>query len=193
MSRLNLALSVPVLLGAAFGFPGCATTGQSWVQEPENALSVTASPGSERIAMADRESLALVGAAEPSLAPSSEAPRHRLDHVVSLGEGAASAPPSPGVIGSSSAPPTPVVVHIVNYAAPSYGYAAPSYDYAPGYSQSYPRAAHRFSPAGASRVAPVNLAPGGTPPLAHDWQTARSYGPNFPYHTGPASPWERAR
>jgi hypothetical protein len=173
-------MTLPVLLGAALAVTGCATTGQAWVQQPENALSMTASPELEPRVTAEP-----VGAIEPSPL-SGEAPRRRLDHVVSLGEGAASAAPPSSAVGGPSSATTPVVVNIVSYAAPSYGYA-------PGYAPAYSSVGYRPTSAGVSRVAPVNIAPGGTPPLGHDWQAPRSYGPNFPYHTGPASPWERPR
>lgn len=169
---------------------GCATsTGQAWVQEPEEAFRSAASPDLARVTAADGESLNVARVAEPNLAQTGEAPRHRLDHVVSLGEGegAAPAPLSPPM--GSTTPP--VVVNIVNYAAPSSGYGYPS-----SYGSDYtPRVASPRSPvAGATRVAPVHVrASGGTPPLGHDWQAAPSYGPNFPYHTGPASAWERPR
>lgn len=182
-----------LLAGSAFVSVGCATTGQAWVQEPENALNLTGAPALEHMASVDRATLSVAHAAEPAPVAADDAPRHRLDHVVSLGESEASAPPPAP---NSSAPlgaPGPVVVNIVNYTPPSYGYPI-------GYVRPYPAAAHRpLGPSSSERVSNVpqrdvpRSATPRTPTREGNWVTPPSHGPSFPFRSAPASPWERAR
>jgi len=173
----------PSLPALALSAAGCITTGQAWVQQPENSLI---EPSSEqRVAAADLEPLSVAQSAPLRPPAAADAPRPRLSHVVSLGESVASEAPPPAASPSPSAGAAPVTVNIVNYLAPAYdyGYSAP-----PFRQESRLRghgSAHSRSTA-ASRSAD-------TPPVAHDWRAPASYGPIFPYRTSPASPWQRPR
>jgi hypothetical protein len=176
------------LLGSALVFAGCAT-GQAWVREPEDAFSSATSPELAQLTASERP-LSETSAAGPNFEQPVEAPRRRLDHVVSLGEGASGTPAQAD--GARASPNPTVVVNIVNTTAPgatSYGYG-----YAGDYGVSATRFAGSHHPTGVSRVAPARVGTsGGTPPVGQDWPAPASHGPSFPYHTGPASPWERTR
>lgn len=175
-----------VLVCSAFVFAGCAT-GQAWVREPEDAFSSATSPELAQLT-ASETSLSEAPPRSSKLGEPGDTPRRRLDHVVSLGEGA-TAPSAQSDGAGANATPT-VVVNIVNTSAPgstSYGYGYTS-DYAPSFAGS------RHVATGVSRVVPARTGTsGGTPPVGHDWPAPASHGPSFPYHTGPASPWERTR
>jgi hypothetical protein len=98
--------------------------------------------------------------------------RPRLRHSITLGESHAGSPPAP----TGAAPDAPATVQVnvhtyVPVTINNYG----GFDYAVDHDGA-PRAR-------TSRTAPVH--PG------QDFPTPPSYGPQFPYRTGPASPWAR--
>lgn len=106
----------------------------------------------------------------PSDAPP---PRARLSRTVTLGEVIEPAP-EPTAPAVAAAPPAPVNVTVNNYVtapAPVYG----------GWVERAP-VRHASPPAAPPRSA------GQTTP-AQNWPAPRSYGPSFPFKTGPSSPW----
>jgi hypothetical protein len=178
-SRVGLAS----LVTAAGFVAACATPGRNWVQEPEPGFSQASA------AEAARE----LSASEPyQREPVSErseddvVARPRLDRVISLGEGVGSSPvPAPA---AAPVGPAPVVVNIVNYAGagsvPVGGYPlyyGTSARYSSASAGHYPSAPAVHDRSGSS-----------TPALGGDWRAPVSHGPSFPYHSGPASPWERS-
>ncbi|HWA75525.1 MAG TPA: hypothetical protein VG937_24490 [Polyangiaceae bacterium] len=189
---LRARFALTSLVGNALVFVGCAT-GQAWVREPEDAFSSAASPELAQLTASEGPPPSVAYTAVPNLPEPDGVSRRRLDHVVSLGEGASAAPAQPGDAATSASPT--VVINIVNTTAPSPGSANYGYGYPARYGDQVPRFTSSRAPAaGVSRVAPTRAgASAGTPPVGHDWPASPSYGPNFPYHTGPASPWERTR
>lgn len=166
-----------LLVAAPYALSACASTsGRAWVREPEDAnldtdaANVELSPlpeGAATVALDER-------AAEDAVEV-----RPRLAHVVSLGESESGSGRAAGPV--TGAPPAPgVVVNIVNYGSSAYagGY---------GYPLSY-----RTSASGAPVVHSAPAA-SGAPALGGDWRPAPSYGPSFPWHTGPAPAWEPRR
>jgi hypothetical protein len=112
--------------------------------------------------------------------------RPRLDRVISLGEGVGSAPVPPAT--AATLAQAPVVVNIVNYAGAG---SVPLGGYPLYYGTS---ARYSSAPAGHYPSAPAVHGRSGTstPALGGDWRPPTSHGPSFPYHSGPASPWERS-
>ncbi|HET9933973.1 MAG TPA: hypothetical protein VFQ35_24890 [Polyangiaceae bacterium] len=168
---------IAALLALSFGSACASTSGRAWVRAPEDANLET------DVASVDLAPLPAGASSELSDSKSSDetgdVPRPRLAHVISLGESEA-APRSAQPSGAPLTSATPgVVVNIVNYGSSAYagGY---------GYPLSY-----RTATSGAPVVHSSPTV--GTPSLGGDWRPAPSYGPSFPWHTGPAPAWERSR
>lgn len=169
-------LCIPLLVAASAALPACAaTSGRAWVREPEDANLDTDAANVELSPLpAGASAEALDESAPEEL---SEA-RPRLAHVVSLGESESGSGRAPAPVNGAPAPG--VVVNIVNYGSQAYagGY---------GYPLSY-----RTATSGAP-VVHSSPAASGAPSLGGDWRPAPSYGPSFPWHTGPAPAWEPRR
>ncbi|MGC4087431.1 MAG: hypothetical protein QM756_05985 [Polyangiaceae bacterium] len=151
-----------------------ATTGRGWVNEPEDGNAGASVPAREFEASAAPLALA------PTLTDDAEPARPRLSRVVSLGQSEID-PARPATPLGAAAPPG-VVVNIVNYG---------SNPYTAGYG--YPTTYRSVGSSSYGTFAPSVSSSTGTPGLGGDWARAPSYGPTFPYHTAPASPWERSR
>ncbi len=173
-----------LLVIAATSLAACATSGHAWVQEPEPGWSAA---GNER---GYADALAVASPNEASLVTPDPAfaPRPRLARVVSLGESSTAREPSAAaaLAAPSAAPAAPtVVVNIVNHAGRGYAPGAVYTSAAPLYRS------HRVAAPTVTRPSPAT--PPAKPPLGGDWRTPASYGPMFPYHSAPASSWERGR
>jgi hypothetical protein len=149
-----------------------ATTGRAWVHEPEDANLDT----DAAYAALDLEPVP--GSVPEAQEQMSDAPRPRLAHVVSLGQSESSAPRPTAPAAPGCTTPS-VVVNVVNYGCARY---AAGY----GYPLTYRTTTNDSAPPRASSSS-------STPSLGQDWARPPSYGPSFPWHTGPASPWERSR
>jgi hypothetical protein len=152
---------------------------EAWVRQPEGGGSI----GDEQVALEhDATAPELASESAPQAGP------RRLDHTVTLGQIYVS-PPGPGAQGPVAAGPPSVTVNVNNYVAP-----APGYGYGYGY---------------AGYAAPVVSRSGGVGPSSSSFTTRGggaatvqpgqsfpappSFGPQFPYHLSPASPWETKR
>jgi hypothetical protein len=173
MRKARLIFIATVALTSLAACGGAAN--EAWVREPEGGGSI----GDEQATLEhDATAPELSSESAPQAGP------RRLDHTVTLGE-VYMAPPGPGAQGPVAAGPPSVVVNVNNYVTPAPGYGYAGYGVpvvsgggfgsgtAPGSS---------FTRGGGSTVQPGQSFP--APP---------SYGPQFPYHLSPASPWETKR
>lgn len=167
----------PLLAFVALTACGGAATNAEWVQEPEGGGSI----GQQPVAL-DHDAVAET--------TSDYAPKNgpqRLDHTVTLGS-VFVAPPDPS--SPSGPPPASVTINLNNYNGGGYGtpyYGG--YGYVPYY------AGGGFRPGGGfpSGGNPSHGGGSSTIQPGQSWPSVPSYGPAFPYHTGPASPWETRR
>jgi hypothetical protein len=163
----------PFMLVASLALAACGgAANEAWVRAPEGGGEI----GDEQASL-EHDALA------PELA-SDSAPRtgpRRLDHTVTLGE-VYLAPPAPGAQGAAAQAQPAVTVNVNNYVtpAPAYGYGYVGYG-GPVVSRGSGAAApsSSFTARGSGNVQPGQSFP--APP---------SFGPEFPYHLSPASPWE---
>lgn len=160
-----LLLSLLFVLSSACG----ASNGRAWVRDAGDV-----SPATE---LSDAElAPPLATTSELEVPPEvTDPPRPRLAHVVSLGESETGASRPVAAVASPAKAPG-VVVHIVNYGS------AP---FAGGYGYPLTYRSTTSSPPAVHTPAPSS----GTPSLGGDWKAAPSYGPSFPWHTGPAPAW----
>ncbi|HEY2406170.1 MAG TPA: hypothetical protein VGI10_09215 [Polyangiaceae bacterium] len=173
-----------IALGACCSF-GCGATGLDWVGEPD-APTASAEPHASRVAMSEplppgaaAHAVAVTSPdAEPAQAAAEDHPR--LAHTVTLGGDAA----APGEAVAQGAPPAAGQTIVINNYTSSPSYAYPGYGYGFATSRSSFGVGRAFTPA--SRASNT-IQPG------QSWAPPAAMGPNFPYHVGPASPWERGR
>lgn len=151
---------------------------QAWVQAPEGGGSL----GDEQVALEhDATPPALASEAVPQAGP------HRLDHTVTLGQIYMTSP-EPGAQGSGAGQPA-VNVTVNNYVTPGagYGYGYGGYGVVPVVSRGgFTGSAAPFTPAFSARG-------GGSVQPGQSFPAPASFGPAFPYHLSPASPWETRR
>lgn len=163
-------------LGAmALGLGCSATTGSTWVRQPEPGAFAN-----EEITTSAHDLEAFDQPRAPRFVSDAEGDltaraRPRLDRTVTLGE--VVVVPSERAASAQAPNGAPVTVTINNYAGSPNGY----YD---GYYGGYlaPFIVDDARPA-RPQPAPRPMQPG------QDWPKPPSYGPAFPYKTAPASPW----
>jgi hypothetical protein len=155
---------------------GGAAANSEWVREPEGGGSLA---GGESLTLEHDGTVSTTSDSAPTSGP------QRLDHTVTLGSVIAT-PPDPAAPGAP--PPASVVVNVNNYGG-GYGSGAYyGYGYAPYFAGSRPSGG---APPHASTL-PSGGGSGSMQP-GQSWPAAPSYGPSFPYHLSPASPWETKR
>jgi hypothetical protein len=163
---------------AAGGALGCGATGLDWVGEPEVANeSVDAQPRDSAMS----EPLP-AGAAQrgqrPEVAIDETSGEHqRLMRTVTLGGDAAPPGAAPN---AAPAPERGTTIVINNYpSSPSYAYPA-----------FYGGVSASRANVGVGRV--VTATPSAASPIqpGQNWTPPAQTGPSFPFHMGPASPWE---
>jgi hypothetical protein len=182
---MQRSLGIWLLVGPS-GLLGCGATGLDWVAEPE-----APSAPSEARDVAMSEPLpagARSGKVEPLPVAEDAAEHRRLTKTVTLG-GDAAPPAPPGaqpVTGAGAERGTTVVIN--NYpSSPSYGY--------PYGVISSTRVGAGFG-AGVTPASPPSNAsssPASTIQPGQNWSAPARSGPAFPFHVGPASPWEAER
>jgi len=167
--RAGAACAVAALLA------GCVQNGREWVHAP-----IDDDVGSPRERLAPDATP--WSAASPASGGSPN--RGRITRTITLGESLTpGAPPSPSSNRSrAEGPGATTFVESSSYRAPrstSYGWGGSGWG--PRY-PSYP-----------SYPEPRASTPRAAPPMqvGDDWQKPPSYGPAFPFRTGPASPWAR--
>jgi hypothetical protein len=166
--RLPVALLLLSLAGC-----GGAAANADWVREPEGGGSL----GSEE-PLALEHDASMTSDSAPTGGP------QRLAHTVTLGAVVA-APSDPAAPAAPA--PSSITINLINYGggqSPYYGYG---YGYLPYYGSGRPGGGSPpsgFPPHPSQGGGPAPMQPG------QSWPAAPSYGPAFPYHTGPASPWE---
>jgi hypothetical protein len=162
---------------AALGGCGGAAANGEWIREAEGGNLGSAPLAYEQDATVST--------------PSDSAPKggpQRLDHTVTLGS-IYEAPPDPAAPAAQA--PTSITINVNNYGG-GYG-PTPYYGY--GYA---PIVGGGFRPGGGGGFPPSGGSPshgGGSSTITpgQSWPAAPSYGPAFPYHLSPASPWETKR
>jgi len=169
------SLAALLTLASLAGCGGAAANSE-WVREPEGGGSLA---GGEALGLERDRAVDTTSDSAPKSGP------QRLDHTVTLGSIVATSP-DPAPPGAPA--PASVVVTVNNYgggygSAPYYGYG-----YAPYFAGSRPGGG---APPHASTL-PSGGGSGGVQP-GQSWPAAPSYGPSFPYHLSPASPWETKR
>jgi hypothetical protein len=159
---------------------GGAAANSEWVREPEGGGSLG---GGESLASEHDAASDTTSDSAPQGGP------QRLDHTVTLGSVIAP-PPDPAAPGAPAAPSS-IVINVNNYgggygSAPYYGYGyAPYYAGGSRGGGGAPPHASQLPSGGGGRSS--SMTPG------QSWPAAPSYGPSFPYHLSPASPWETKR
>jgi hypothetical protein len=174
-------------LTCAWVLTACAAGGKAWVQEPESGFTAADPPQAQSAALLELASAPAPASPSELARTDADAPRRRLDHVVSLGDGAAAGPATGRDDAAASPYGAPAVVNVYNVLQPStlgYGYGYASYGYAARGWASRPSTLP-------STPSQPSHAPS-TPSLGGDWSQTPSYGPSFPYRTAPASPWQRS-
>jgi hypothetical protein len=178
MAALGLRASFPWL--SLLVLSGCASASNAaWLREPEEGLLL-------RDGAPNLETSATIAAsasprsAEASVVPNDARSRPRLRQTVTLGETIASAAePTPAPApGGNAAPVNVTVNNYVTAPAPAYG----------GWVEPLPGRAARSQAATPRGVSPPTTGGGASQP-AGSWPSPPSYGPAFPFKTGPASPW----
>ena len=169
------SLAVAFALVSLAGCGGAAANSE-WVREPEGGGSLA---GGESLGLEHDATVDTTSDSAPKSGP------QRLDHTVTLGSVVATSP-DPAAPGAPA--PSSIVINVNNYgggygSTPSYGYG-----YAPYFAGSRPGGG---APPHASTL-PSGGSSGGTQP-GQSWPAAPNYGPSFPYHLSPASPWETKR
>ncbi len=149
---------------------------EAWVREPEGGGSI----GDEQVALEhDAVPPALTSDAVPQAGP------HRLDHTVTLGE-VYMTPPEPGAQGSGAQGQQSITVNVNNYVGPGPGYG---YGYG-GYGVPIVSRGGLTGSSVPSTSGFTTRGGGGTVQPGQSFPAPRSFGPQFPYHLSPASPWE---
>ncbi|HTQ06414.1 MAG TPA: hypothetical protein VMI54_21290 [Polyangiaceae bacterium] len=176
MRRPAVALVLTVALTSLAACGGAAN--QEWVREPEGGGSI----GDEQVALEhDAMPPALTSDAAPQTGP------HRLDHTVTLGE-IYMAPPDPGAPGAGSQGQPSITVNVNNYmgsgAGYGYGYGYGGYGVPIVSRGALTGSAVPSTPVFTTRSGSSTVQPG------QSFPAPRSFGPQFPYHLSPASPWE---
>jgi hypothetical protein len=174
MRNAHVALVVAVALTSLAACGGAAN--EAWVRQPEGGGSI----GDEQASL-EHDAMA------PELA-SESAPRagpQRLDHTVTLGQ-VYTAPPEPGAQGPVAPGQPAITVNVNNYVTPG-----PGYGYA-GYG--FPAVTRGDSSGGSTGPSNSNFGTRGggssTVQPGQSFPAPPSFGPQFPYHLSPASPWE---
>jgi hypothetical protein len=165
------------LLVAVLSLTGCggAASNGEWVREPEGGGSLGDAP----ISLERDPSLDTQSDAAPKNGPK------RLDHTVTLGS-VFEAPPDPAAPGAPA--PASITINVNNYSG---GYGTPYYGY--GYAAYAGSGFRPSAPGGGFPSHPSQGSGSSTVQPGQSWPAAPSYGPAFPYHTSPASPWETRR
>lgn len=147
---------------------------EAWVRQPEGGGSI----GNEQVAL-EHDALA------PELA-SDSAPQNgprRLDHTVTLGQ-IYMAPPEPGAQGAGAQGQPSTTVNVNNYMTPGPAYGYAGYGVPVATRGSFGAAAASGSSFGTRGGGGSTIQPG------QSFPSPPSFGPQFPYHLSPASPWE---
>ena len=160
---------------------GCASASHSaWLREPEEGLFLGERMPNLETSVSASDRAAPNRADDAVVVDEAARPRARLSRTVTLGETTApSREPSAGAASEANAAPVNVTVN--NYVT------APAPVYYGGWVDRVPARAHGVTP---RDVSPPSTAPrGGSPAPAVSWPSPPSYGPSFPFKSGPASPW----
>jgi len=176
MRKAQLTLAVAVALTSLAACGGAAN--EAWVRQPEGGGSI----GDEQVALEhDAMAPALPSDAAPQAGP------RRLDHTVTLGQ-IYVASPEPGAQGPGAQGQPSITVNVNNYMTPGpgYGYAGygvPVVSRGGGVSGGAGPSSNFTTRGGSS----AGIQPG------QSFPAPPSFGPQFPYHLSPASPWETKR
>ncbi len=172
MRNARFTLVVASALTSLAACSGAAS--EAWVRQPEGGGSI----GDEQASL-EHDAMA------PELASDSapQAGPRRLDHTVTLGE-LYLAPPEPGAQAAVAQGQPSITVNVNNYVTPAPGYG---YGYA-GYGA--PLVSRGGGPGPSNSPFTTRGGGGGGVQPGQSFPAPPSFGPQFPYHLSPASPWE---